>query len=150
MQLAAEVLELFQRDAPFEKRARVDTGRPVSLEEDDVAFVAVLTTAEEVVERHLVQRRGRGERRDVAADAVLDAIRAHDHGHRVPAHQALDPALDLAAAGVRHFLGRVNGIDVWRVGGERQLDALLGGVHAELPQQAADARRPSMLQNVVE
>ena len=57
----------------FEKRARVDARRAVALEINDVAFVAVVAAAEEVVVAHLVQRRGRGERGDVAADAVFDA-----------------------------------------------------------------------------
>ena len=40
-QLAAEVVELLDRQPSFEKRARVDAGRRVALEIDDVA-VAVL------------------------------------------------------------------------------------------------------------
>ena len=39
--LAAEVLELLDRQPPFEKRPGVDAGRGVALEEDDVAVVAV-------------------------------------------------------------------------------------------------------------
>jgi hypothetical protein len=67
----------------------------------------------------------------------------YHHGHGVPAHQALDAALDLAAAGVRRLLIGVDGVDVGGVGGERQLDA--AGVRViPLPEQLADrcGRRP--------
>ena len=77
-------------------------------------------------------------------------VGAHDHGHRVPADDALDAALDFAAAGIRHLLVGVDGVDVGRVGGERQPHARLLGVDAEFAKQAADAGRPSMLQHVVQ
>ena len=77
-------------------------------------------------------------------------VGADHHRHGVPAHDALDAALDLAAAGIRHLLVGVDGVDVRRVRRERQLDAALLGVDAELAQQPADARRPSVLQHVVQ
>ena len=151
LQLAAEVLELLLVEAAFEERARVDAGRGVALEIDDVAFVAVVAAAEEVVEADFVQRRGRGERRDVAADAVFDAVGAHDHRHRVPAHEALDAALDLAAAGIRHLLVGVDGVDVGRVRRERQLARRSSGRGCRVheaggrrgPALHAAARRPA-------
>ena len=90
----------------FEKRARVHAGRRVALEVDQVGVGARVLAAEEVVERDLVQRRRRGVGRDVAADAVRLAIRAHDHRQRVPADEALDAALDVPVARKRHFIGR--------------------------------------------
>jgi hypothetical protein len=86
----------------------------------------------------------------VTADAVFNTIGAHDHGHRVPAHETLDAALDLTAAGIRHLLVGVDGVDVGRVGGEWQPHALLLGVNAELPQQGADAGSAAMLEHVVQ
>ncbi len=56
------------RDAPFEKGARVDAGRAVTLEEDDVAAEVFRRRAEEVIEADVVERRRRCERRDVAAE----------------------------------------------------------------------------------
>ena len=94
LRLAAEVLELLDRQPAFEKRPRVDAGRRVALEEDDVAVVALAPALEEVVEADFVQRGRRGERRDVAADAVAQLVGAHDHRQRVPAHEALDAALE--------------------------------------------------------
>ena len=84
------------------------------------------------------------------ADAVFDLVGADDHRHRVPAHDALDAALDLAAARIRHLLVGIDGVDVRRVRREREAHARLLGVDAELTKQTADARRPSMLQNIVQ
>ena len=90
----------------FEKRARVDARRRVSLEVDDVAVVIVALALEEVVEPHFVERGGRGERRDVTADAVFELVGLDDHREGVPADEALDAALDLAAARERRLLCR--------------------------------------------
>ena len=149
LQLAAEVLELRLVDAPFEIRARVDAGRGVALEEDDVAVVAVAVPAEEVVEADFVERRRRRERRDVAADALFRLVGAHDHRRGVPADEALDAALDLGAAGHQRLFVGGNGVDVGSVGGERQLDAVLAGVNRQLAEQPRDLCRAAALQHII-
>ena len=104
LQLAPEVRQLLRREPPFEERARVDARRRVSLEIDDVAVVVVALALEEVIEPDFVERGGRGVRRDVTADAVLELVGLDDHRQRVPADQALDAALDLAAARKRRLI----------------------------------------------
>ena len=69
--------------------------------------------------------------RDVAADVVLDAIGAYDHGERVPANQALDAALEFLIAGEKRLKAGGNGVGVGRVRGERNIDAGNGGVGAQ-------------------
>ncbi len=123
-QLAPEVFERSRRNASFDERTRVDARRRVSLEEDDVAVVVVALPLEEVVEADFVERGGRRESRDVPTDPLVDLVRLDDHRQRVPAHEALDPALDFAAAGKRRLLGGRNGVDVGSVGGEGLLDAV--------------------------
>ena len=150
LQLAAEVLELLRREAPFEERARVDPGRRVPLEVDDVAVVVVALALEEVIEADLVERCGRRISGDVAADAVLGLVGLHHHGERVPADEALDAPLDLAAAGERRLVVGGNRVDVGCVGGERQLDAVAARVVAQLAQQLADPDRAARLDHVVE
>ena len=46
------------------------------------------------------------------ADAFFFFIAAHDHGHRVPADDALDAAFDLAVAGKCRLFFFGNGIDI--------------------------------------
>ena len=67
--LTPEVLEMLLVEPAFEIRPGVDARCGVSLEIDCVGIRAVVA-AEEVVERHLVQRGRRRKRRDVSADAV--------------------------------------------------------------------------------
>ena len=152
LRLAAEVLEMRLVDAPFEIRARVDAGRRVALEEDDVAVVgrfAFAAAAEEMVEADLVQRRRRREGRDVAADALFRLVRAHDHRRGVPADEALDAALEVRAARHERLLVGGDGVDVGGVGGEGQLDAVLAGVNGQLAEQAGDLCRAAALQHII-
>ena len=99
---------------------------------------------EEVVEADFVERGRRGERRDVAADAVFGLVGLDHHRHRVPAHEALDPALDFAAARERRLLGRRDGVDVGRVGqiGKGNLTPPRPGGAPKRPSSRASPARP--------
>src|SRR6202035_5084357 len=77
---------------------------------------------EEMVEAHFEERSRRGICGNMAANAVVDSIGAHHHGQRVPADQALDPALDLLVAGKDSLLVRGNRVHVWSIRGERRSD----------------------------
>ena len=140
-QLVTEVAQVRFGEPAFEKRARVDARRRVALEVDDVGVAAGVLAAEEVIERDLVERRRRGVGRDVAADAVRLAIGAHDHRQRVPADQALDAALDLAVARIRHLLVGGDRVDVGRGRRERHADAGLRG-RGRAARRAAASTRP--------
>src|SRR4051812_48580424 len=122
----------------------------MSLEEDDVAVVVVALALEEMVEADFVERCGRRERRNVSANAVVGLVRLDDHCERVPADEALDPALDFAAAGKRWFFYSGDRVDVRSVGGEGLLDALAPGMIAELLEQTTDAGGSTVLQDVIE
>ena len=111
----------------------------MSLKIDLVAISVVVLAAEEVVEAHFVQRRGRGVRRDVAADAVRCAVRADDHGHGIPADQTLDATLDFLAAREGGLIFGADGVDVGRHGGERQAGACHPRMVAEPLEQPLDA-----------
>src|SRR5689334_572165 len=91
LQLAAEVLQLLLRDASFQISPGIHSGRRVALEIHNVAVAIFRLRAEEMVESNLIERGGGGEGGDMAANAFLNFIRAHNHGQRIPAHQALDP-----------------------------------------------------------
>ena len=75
LHLLAEAVELLLGQATLEERAGVHARRRMPLEEDLVAAAGVVLAAEEVVEADLVERRGRGVGRDVAADADAGADR---------------------------------------------------------------------------
>ena len=149
-QLAAEVLELLGREPALEKRTRIDARGGVTLEVDDVAVERIALALEEVVEADLIERGGRRKGGNVSADAVFGLVGLDHHRQRVPSHQALDPPLDFAAAWERRLLGWWDGVDVGRVGRERQLHAALPRVVAQLPQEAAHADGTTRLQHVVE
>ena len=125
-------------------------GRRVPLEVDDVAVVVVALALEEMVEPHFVQRGGRRERRDVAADALFQLVGLHHHRQRIPPHQTLDAAFDLAAAGEGRLFWSGDGVDVGSVRGERLLDAFTAGVVAQLSKQLTDSNRAARLDHVVE
>ena len=96
--LLAEAVELVLGEASLEERAGVDAGGGVALDEDLVAAGGIVEAAEEVVEADFVERRRRGVRRDVAADADAGALRAVHRDRRVPA----DPARGSGARAPRH------------------------------------------------
>ena len=105
-------------ETAFKEGARVHARRSVALEVHGVAFEFVGAAAEEMVEADFVERGGGSEGGDVAADIVLNAIGAHHHGERVPAHEALDAALKFLVAGIAGLEAMGNGVGVRRVGGE--------------------------------
>ena len=111
--------------------------------------VGAVVAAEEVVEAHFVQRRRRRKGRNVAANALVRLVRAHDHRRRVPPNEALDAALEFPAAGHERFVVGGDGVDVGGVGGKRNLYAVLGGVLAQIPQQALHFDGPAALQHII-
>ena len=111
--------------------------------------LGLVVAAEEMVEADFVERRGRGKRRDVPANALLRLVRAHDHRRSVPADQALDAALEVGAARHEHLLVGGDRVDVGGVGGEGQLDAVFGRVERQLAQQARDFDRTAALEDII-
>ena len=108
-----EILQMLFVQPAFEIGARIHAGRGVALKINLVAGKILRAPAEKMILRHFVKRRRRRERRDVPAD-VRGGIRLHHHRHRVPAHDALDAALDVAVAGIFRLLRRRDGVDVRR------------------------------------
>ena len=139
-ELAPEIVELFFGEPPFEERPRINARRRVTLVIHDIA-IARAAGSEEMIEADFVQRRRRRERRDMSADAGLVLVCAQHHRDRVPADEALDAALDLLAAGKRHFLIGRQRVDVRRVRGERKPDAATARVLAELHAAAGPLAR---------
>ena len=150
-QFAAEILQLLLRHAAFEIGAGIDARRGVSLEVDDVAVAVFGAGAKKMIEGNFVERGGRGEGRNVAADAFLNLVGPHHHGQRVPAHQALDAAFHFLAARKGRLLPRSNRVLVRRGRRKRQVDSgLAARMQRERLQQASSAVRPAPGKYVVE
>ncbi len=105
------------------------------LEIYQVRPLGVVRPLEEVIETDLVERGRGGEGGDVAADGRVFLVGVDDHRHRVPADQALDAPFQLAVAGEQRLSREGDGVDVGRVGGERDFDAAANGLVFELTEQ---------------
>ena len=121
--LAAEIVQLVLRQAPLEQRARIDAGRGMALEIDQVAAVALVRGVPEMILADAEQRADRGEARDVAAELVVVLVGAHHHRHRVPAAVRADALLDRRVARRALLEVRRDGVDVRGVGRVRQVGA---------------------------
>src|SRR4051812_25900442 len=93
-EFTAEVLQLLFRQSAQQERPRVNSGRSVSLEVNDVAFSSLTLPTEEMVETDFIQRRSRSIGRNMSADSFRVLVRTHHHCQRVPANEALDAALE--------------------------------------------------------
>ncbi len=144
--LLAEGVELLLAEPVQQERTGVDAGGGVTLEEDLVAGLAVRVLApEEVVEAHVVQRRGRGEGGDVPTDADTRALRPGDHHGRVPAGRVEDLALDLLVAGEEGLVLGRDGVDVVRAAHLGHGDTLLAGALDQAEHQVAGALAPPLV-----
>ena len=148
-QLLPEGVELSLVEAALQERAGVDARRGVALEEDLVAGLAVVLAAEEVVEAHLVERRGRGVGGDVAADVGAGVGPGH-HDGRVPARVGADAALDVLVAGEPGFALRRDGVDVVGAAQAGHADLVLAGPLQQPKHQVTGARATLRLDDVVE
>src|SRR5262245_4558621 len=84
----------------------------------------------------------------MAANAVVVAIGANDHRHRVPADDAFDAPLDFAIARIGRLFVGGNCVDVGSRRDERQVDASLISGFIELREQIADALGAFAFENV--
>ena len=134
--------------ASFEKRPRVDSGGRVTLEEDDVG-VGTLVAPEEMIEGDLVERGSRRVGRNVAPDALLGLVRAHDHRGGVPADEALDSALEVRTSRHQDLVVGGNRVDIGGIGGERKLDAVFGGVKGQFTKKPRNFGGTAALQDII-
>ncbi len=77
-----------------------------------------------MIEAHFVQRGARGKGADMPTDTIVFLVATRDHGHRIPANNALDPPFKLAIARIGWLFVGWNRIDVRRVDFERYVDTL--------------------------
>ena len=149
-QLLAEAVHLAVGEPALEEGARVDAGGGMALEEDLIAAARGVGAAEEVVEADLVERRGRGIRRDVPTDADARALGAVHHDGGVPADEFADAALEgLIAGEPRLHLGR-DGVDVVRGAQARDAEVALSSTAEQGEHEVASAVGARSVDDLVE
>ncbi len=148
IELATKIFQVGLVEPAFEIGAGVHAGRRVPLKKHDVAVVAVVP-AEEMIEPDFIEGRGRREGGNVPADPFRGLVGPHDHGRRVPTHETLDPALEVRVTWHQDLVVRGDGVDVGRIGRERQRDAALGRVKGQLVEQPGNFRRSAGLQHII-
>ena len=97
--LLAEPVELVGRQPALQEGAGVDARGGVTLDEHLIPATGMGLTTEEVVEAHLVERRGRRVRGDVPAHPHTWTLRPVHHDRRVPPDPCAKAAFDVLVAG---------------------------------------------------
>ena len=128
LEFTAKILQLVDRQSAFDERSRVHARRGVALEVNQIALVAALaTSSEEMVEGDFVEGRTASEGADMAPLPFVFLIGPNDHGHRIPANDALDPSLGLAISRISGLFEGWYGIDVRCRRLDRDLDPIAAG-----------------------
>src|SRR5579859_722487 len=103
-----------------------------------------------MVEADFIERSRRSKSRNVAADIVLFAIRAHHHRQCVPANQRLDPPLQFLVAWEKRLQPQRNRIRVRRICRKRQINSIHRRVRAQPFQNLTRHIRTARLQHGVQ
>ncbi len=119
------------------------------LEEDLVARTAVVFTAEEVVEAHLVERGRAGIGGQVPADTRRPVVRPQHHGHGIPADQPSQAPLELLVAGKERLLLGADGVDVAGLGQRRQAHVKLSRTLENLVEHEPGALVPLLAVDLI-
>ncbi len=150
--LLTEPVELLGGEPALQESPGVDAGGGVALDEDLVATSRVVLASEEVVEAHLVERRGRRVGGDVTADADTRPLRTVHHDRGVPADERAVAAFDFLVAGEPRLVLRGDGVDVVRGRQRRHAHVALTGTlqHPEhqVPRALLTAPRHSGVEGV--
>src|SRR5207302_868734 len=84
LQFTTKSQDLGFGEPTLQECARVDAGRRVSLEVDEIPPVSFVWRVPEVIEADAEQRSDRGEARDVTAQLVVRLVGLCHHHHRIP------------------------------------------------------------------
>src|SRR5690606_24179979 len=110
--LPAQVVDLRLGQAAFQEGARVDAGRGMALDVEQVAGVVFGRRTPEVVEADVVERGAGGEAGDVATEVAGLAVGPDHHRHRVPADDRADLPLHRLVTRDLGLQVRRDGVDV--------------------------------------
>ncbi len=137
--LLAEAVQIKLAEASFQEGSRIHARTGVALEEDLIAATGMVLAAEEMVEAHLVQRRGGGIGGDVTAHTHTGTLGAMNHDRGIPAHQTSEATLQIHVAGIGRLDVGGNGVDVVGGGKRRQVEMLGARLFQQLEHHIACA-----------
>ena len=145
--LLAEPQEPLLAEPPFQEAPRIDPGRAVPLDVDQVAAVTFRRRVPEMHEAGVVEQ-GRGlEAGDVPAQLRALLVGAQHDRQRIPADVAPDPVLDRAVARMRRLAVGWDGVEIGRVRRIRHLRPLAPRLVHQLAQQIMRPLDPLERQN---
>src|SRR5947209_6575793 len=114
-QFMAEIEQVLLCQPSLQEGSAIHSGRCVALVINQIAGLAVVAGAEEVIEPDFAHRRERGVGRYMAADVRIVFVCPDYHGCRIPTDQAFDPALYCAVPWIRDFFVRGDRIYIRRI-----------------------------------
>src|SRR5438128_3279150 len=148
--LLAVMQEPFIAKAPLRKSARINAGRRMALDIDEIAAVRVARRMPEMAKADVVKRGGRLKARDMAAKLRGFLVRPQNNRHRVPADGGADHVLDVAIARWALFTFRRDSVAVRRGQRLRHVSAIAACLIDQLFQQVVRACRPLKLEHRLE
>ncbi len=123
----------------FQEGARIDAGRRMGLEEDQIPALRGIGAAEEMLVANLEQVGRRGIARDVPAEFAMRLVGAHHHGERIPAQDGRQAPLHRQVAGIGWLRFHRHGVQVRRHLFWPPLQAVLPGMRQQRIQNGACA-----------
>ena len=96
--LLPEAEQLILAQSTFEKSARIDAGRTVALDEDQIAAVRFRRRMPEMAKADIVERGGRLKARNMTAELRTFLVGAENDGKSVPPDDGSQLVLDGAVA----------------------------------------------------
>src|SRR6476620_9523642 len=112
--LLTEAKKLLLGEPALDEGARVDTGRAVALDEDQVTAMPFGRRAPEMHKAGVIECRRRLKAGDVPTELRAFLIRAQHDGQRVPADIGADAMLNRSITGMLRFPVRWDGVEVGR------------------------------------
>ncbi|MGY3033913.1 hypothetical protein ACVIIV_003083 [Bradyrhizobium sp. USDA 4354] len=112
--LLAKAEKLVLAEPALEKRARVDAGRTVALEQDQLAAMVLRRRMPEMAEADIIGRCGRLEARNVTAELGALLVGAQHDRERVPADDRAQLVFDGAVARLGRLLAQRNRVAIGR------------------------------------
>lgn len=122
----------------------------MALEINDITGIPEAFSSKKMIETDLEEVGAGGKRRNMAPYACMSAVGPDNHGHGIPANDALDPALDVAVAWKNGLGFHGDRIDIGGIGREGELNSFFLNLEMEPMQKPDYAFRTLVLIHVLQ